>query len=59
MRPVVVDNMLDVDIDTRRREEGLQKAHEDLNALLEEVANLQTLAYLLNAHSRIPGFPEE
>ena len=59
MRPVVVDNPLDVEVDTRRREEGLQKAQEDLNALLEEVANLQTLAYLLNSHSRIPGFPEE
>jgi hypothetical protein len=59
MRPVVVDNSLDVEVDTRRREDGLRKAHDDLNALLEEVANLQTLAYLLNANSRIPEFPEE
>jgi hypothetical protein len=59
MRPVVVTNLIELERTMFHRESGEPRPKDDANALLEELANLQTIAYLLNAHSRLPEFPEE
>jgi hypothetical protein len=59
MRPAVVTHLLELERTMFQRESAEARPKDDANALLEELANLQTLAYLLNAHSRLPEFPQE